>query len=257
MSTTVGGLHHRAAARLGRRSGSSAIPATGSTGSRRALRRAADQVEFVQVRHEETAGFLAGAHVKYGGGAFGVCLVTSGPGAIHALNGLYDAKLDGQPVVAILGQQARTVLGGGYYQEIDLQSLYKDVAGAFCQTATHPAQIRHLVDRAVRIALADRTVTAIIVPNDLQELEAVTDAPAEHGRLRSSVGYTAPRVVPEQTDLQRAADVLNAGRAGRDARRRAARSARPPRSRRSPTRSAPAWRRRCSAAPCSPTASRG
>jgi pyruvate dehydrogenase (quinone) len=186
-------------------------PGDGITGITSALRRAAEQVEFVQVRHEETAGFLAGAHVKYGGGAFGVCLVTSGPGAIHALNGLYDAKLDGQPVVAILGQQARTVLGGSYYQEIDLQSLYKDVAGSFCQTATHPAQIRHLVDRAVRIALADRTVTAIIVPNDLQELEAVTDAPAEHARLRSSVGYTAPRIVPEPADLQRAADVLNAG----------------------------------------------
>ena len=211
MSTTVGDfiidrLHAWGAERI------FGYPGDGITGITSALRRAEDRMEFVQVRHEETAGFLAGAHVKYGGGAFGVCLVTSGPGAIHALNGLYDAKLDGQPVVAILGQQARTVLGGSYYQEIDLQSLYKDVAGAFCQTATHPAQLRHLVDRAVRIALADRTVTAIIVPNDLQELEAITDAPAEHARLRSSVGYTAPRIVPEQRDLQRAADVLNAGR---------------------------------------------
>jgi pyruvate dehydrogenase (quinone) len=186
-------------------------PGDGINGITTALRRAAERVEFVQVRHEETAGFLAGAHVKYGGGPLGVCLVTSGPGAVHALNGLYDAKLDGQPVVAIVGQQARTVLGGSYYQEIDLPSLYKDVAGAYCQTATHPAQVRHLVDRAARIALADRTVTAIIVPNDLQELEAVTDAPAEHGRLRSSVGWSAPRVVPEAADLQRAAEVLNAG----------------------------------------------
>jgi pyruvate dehydrogenase (quinone) len=186
-------------------------PGDGINGITSALRRAGDRFEFVQVRHEETAGFLAGAHVKYGGGDLGVCLVTSGPGAVHALNGLYDAKLDGQPVVAIVGQQARTVLGGDYYQELDLGSLLKDVAGAYVQTATHPAQIRHLVDRAVRIALADRTVTAIIVPNDLQEEPAVTDAPAKHGRLRSSTAYATPRVLPEQADLQRAADVLNAG----------------------------------------------
>lgn len=186
-------------------------PGDGITGITSALRRAQDRIEFVQVRHEETAAFLAGAHVKYGGGDLGVCLVTSGPGAVHALNGLYDAKLDGQPVVAIVGQQARTVLGGDYYQELDLGALYKDVAGAYVQTATHPAQIRHLVDRAARIALAERTVTAIIVPNDLQEVDAITDAPAEHARLRSSTDHTRPRVVPHDDDLRRAADVLNAG----------------------------------------------
>jgi pyruvate dehydrogenase (quinone) len=186
-------------------------PGDGITGLVAALQRAQERVEFVQVRHEETAGFLAGAHVKYGGGPLGVCVATSGPGAIHALNGLYDAKLDGQPVLALLGQQARTVLGGSYYQEVDLRSLYKDVAGAYCEMATHPAQVRHLVDRACRIALADRTVTALILPNDLQDLDAVTDAPAAHGRLRSSIGWSPPRIVPEPADLERAAEILNAG----------------------------------------------
>ena len=186
-------------------------PGDGITGITSALRRAQERVEFVQVRHEETAGLLAGAYVKYGGEPPGVCLATSGPGAIHALNGLYDAKMDGQPVVALLGQQARTVLGGDYYQEVDLPSLFKDVAGAYCHTATHPAQVRHLVDRAVRIALAERTVTALILPNDLQEAEAQADAPAEHARLRSSIGWSAPRTVPVRADLERAAEILNAG----------------------------------------------
>jgi len=186
-------------------------PGDGINGLTTALRGAGDRFDFVQVRHEETAGFLACAHVKYGAGPIGVCLATSGPGAIHLLNGLYDAKLDGQPVLAIVGQQPRTALGGSYYQEVDLVSLYKDVAGAFVEQASHPAQIRHLVDRAIRIALAERTVTALIVPNDLQEAEALTGAPAEHARLRSSAGYTAPVVVPAQADLERAAAVLNAG----------------------------------------------
>jgi pyruvate dehydrogenase (quinone) len=186
-------------------------PGDGITGLTSGLRRARDEVEFVQVRHEETAALLAGAYVKYGGAPFGVCIATSGPGAVHLLNGLYDAKMDGQPVVALVGQQPRTVLGGDYYQEVDLPALLKDVAGAYCHVATHPAQVRHLVDRAVRIALAERTVTALIVPNDLQEADAVTDAPAEHARMRSSTGWSAPRVVPEQRDLQRAAEVLNAG----------------------------------------------
>jgi hypothetical protein len=159
-------------------------PGDGINGMTTALRGAGDRFKFVQVRHEETAGFLACGHVKYGAGPIGVCLATSGPGAIHMLNGLYDAKLDGQPVLALVGQQPRTALGGAYYQEVDLVSLYKDVAGAFVEQASHPAQIRHLVDRAIRIALAERTVTALILPNDLQEAEAVTDAPAEHARLR-------------------------------------------------------------------------
>ncbi len=166
--------------------------------------------EFIQVRHEEMAAFMACAHAKFTG-ELGVCLATSGPGAVHLLNGLYDAKLDHQPVVAIVGQQARAGLGGNYQQEIDLQTLFKDVAHEFVEMAMVPAQIRHLVDRACRIALSERTVTALIIPNDLQEADAVETPPHKHGTVHSSPGYQRPRVVPADEDLDRAAAVLNAG----------------------------------------------
>jgi pyruvate dehydrogenase (quinone) len=166
--------------------------------------------EFIQVRHEEMAAFMACAHAKFTG-ELGVCMATSGPGAIHLLNGLYDAKLDHQPVVAIVGQQARAGLGGNYQQEVDLTTLFKDVAHEFVQIAMEPAQIRHLVDRACRIALAERTVTAIIVPNDVQESDAVAQPPHKHGTVHSSPGYQPPRVLPADEDLDRAAQVLNAG----------------------------------------------
>src|SRR4051794_26127044 len=166
-------------------------------------------VRFVQTRHEELASFAACAHAKFTG-EVGVCLATSGPGAIHLLNGLYDAKLDHQPVVAIIGQQARSSLGANYQQEVDLDSLYKDVAGEFVQTCMVPAQARHLMDRAVRVALASRTVTAIIVPNDVQE-EPYEDPPRAHGSVFSSPGWDPPRIVPPPDALQRAAGVLNAG----------------------------------------------
>jgi pyruvate dehydrogenase (quinone) len=166
--------------------------------------------EFIQVRHEEMAAFMACAHAKFTN-ELGVCMATSGPGAIHLLNGLYDAKLDHQPVVAIVGQQARAGLGGNYQQEVDLTTLYKDVANEFVQMAMEPAQIRHLVDRACRIALAERTVTAIIVPNDVQESPAVKQPPHKHGTVHSSPGYRRPRVLPHDDDLSRAADVLNSG----------------------------------------------
>ncbi|HUA48361.1 MAG TPA: thiamine pyrophosphate-requiring protein [Solirubrobacteraceae bacterium] len=167
--------------------------------------------EFTQVRHEEMAAFMACAHAKFTG-ELGVCLATSGPGAVHLLNGLYDAKLDHQPVVAIVGQQARAGLGGNYQQEIDLQTLFKDVAHEFVEVAMVPAQIRHLVDRACRIALAERTVTALIIPNDLQEADAVPQPPHKHGTVHSGPGYQPPRVVPADHDLDRAATVLNGGR---------------------------------------------
>jgi pyruvate dehydrogenase (quinone) len=166
--------------------------------------------DFIQVRHEEMAAFMACAHAKFTG-ELGVCLATSGPGAVHLLNGLYDAKLDHQPVVAIVGQQARAGLGGNYQQEIDLQTLFKDVAHEYVEVAMVPAQIRHLVDRACRIALAERTVTALIVPNDLQEADAVAQPPHKHGTVHSGPGYRAPRIVPTDEELRRAADVLNAG----------------------------------------------
>ncbi len=166
--------------------------------------------EFIQVRHEEMAAFMACAHAKFTR-ELGVCMATSGPGAIHLLNGLYDAKLDHQPVVAIVGQQARAGLGGNYQQEVDLITLYKDVAGEFVHVAMEPAQVRHLVDRACRIALAERTVTAIIVPNDVQESPAVERPPHKHGTVHSSPGFRAPRVLPHDDELDRAAAALNAG----------------------------------------------
>jgi pyruvate dehydrogenase (quinone) len=176
-----------------------------------ALERHKDKLEFVQVRHEEQAAFMACAHAKWTG-EVGVCLATSGPGAIHLLNGLYDAKLDHQPVMAIVGQQARMGLGGSYQQEVDLVSLFKDVAHEYVQMALEATQIRHLVDRAHRIALAERTVTALIVPNDLAEEPAAEEPPRQHGAVVSAPGYTPPRVVPTGGQLEQAAEILNAGK---------------------------------------------
>jgi pyruvate dehydrogenase (quinone) len=185
-------------------------PGDGINGLLGGLQRAGERFEFVQVRHEEMAAFMAGAHAKFTG-EVGVCLATSGPGAIHLLNGLYDARLDHQPVLALVGQQARAALGGHYQQEVDLQNLFKDVAGAFVQTAMAPAQVRHLIDRAMRIAIAERKIACIIFPNDLQELDAAEVPPRKHGTVHSGVGYSAPKLVPKEADLRRAADVLNAG----------------------------------------------
>nr|GEX77210.1 acetolactate synthase [Tanacetum cinerariifolium] len=172
--------------------------------------RAPDKIEFVQCRHEEMAAFMASAHAKFTG-ELGVCIATSGPGASHLITGLYDARMDHMPVLAITGQQARTALGGHYQQELDLVSMFKDVAGAFVHQATAPSQVRHLVDRAVRTALGERRVTALILPNDLQEMPYEEPARA-HGTVHSGVGFSRPRVLPYETDLQRAADVLNAGK---------------------------------------------
>lgn len=184
-------------------------PGDGINGLLGALDRAGDRFEFVQVRHEEMAAFMASAYAKFTG-RIGVCLATSGPGASHLITGLYDAKLDHMPVLAIAGQQARTALGGHYQQELDLHSMFKDVASAFVQQASVPPQTRHLVDRAVRTALGQRAPTAIVFPNDLQEI-AYEEPPRTHGTLHSGVGFTYPRVVPYEADLRRAAAVLNAG----------------------------------------------
>src|SRR3954471_2693741 len=175
-----------------------------------ALDRANGKPDFVQVRHEEMSAFMACGHAKWTG-ELGVCLATSGPGAIHLLNGLYDAKLDHQPVLAIVGQQAQAALGGDYQQEVDLQTLFKDVAHEYVHMAMEPAQVRHLIDRAVRIALDQRTVTCVIVPNDLASRPGGESPPHEHGTIHSSVGYSRPTVVPADDDLDRAAVILNAG----------------------------------------------
>ncbi len=185
-------------------------PGDGINGLIGGIQRAGDKFEFVQVRHEEMAAFMASAHAKFTG-ELGVCLATSGPGASHLLTGLYDARMDHMPVLAIAGQQARTAIGAHYQQELDLNSMFKDVAGAFCATASVPAQVRHLVDRAVRIALGNRRVTAIVLPNDLQDMP-MEQPPRAHGAVLSGVGWTPPRVIPYERDLKRAAEVLNAGK---------------------------------------------
>ncbi|HEX5520253.1 MAG TPA: thiamine pyrophosphate-requiring protein [Longimicrobiaceae bacterium] len=187
-------------------------PGDGINGLMGALNRAQDgdhPIDFVQVRHEEMAAFMACAHAKFTG-QVGVCMATSGPGAIHLLNGLYDARMDHQPAVAIVGQQATIGLGASFQQEVDLTTLFKDVAREYVQMASTPAQIRHLVDRALRIAIARRTVTCIIVPNDVQEMDAA-EPPRVHGATFSGIGYLPPHVVPKQKDLEHAAEVLNAG----------------------------------------------
>src|ERR1700712_638662 len=185
-------------------------PGDGINGVFGAMRRAPEQIEFIQARHEEMAAFMASAYAKFSG-ELGVCIATSGPGATHLITGLYDARLDHQPVLAIVGQQARSALGGHYQQELDLASLFKDVAGDFVHQASVPSQVRHLIDRAARIALANKTVTAIILPNDLQEMP-YEEPTRKHGSVHSGVGYAAPKTIPHSSDLQRAADVLNGGK---------------------------------------------
>ncbi|NLU77674.1 thiamine pyrophosphate-requiring protein [Micromonospora sp. HNM0581] len=187
------------------------FPGDGINGMTSALQRTNEQVQFVQVRHEETAGFAASAHVKYGGGPLGAVLVTSGPGAIHALNGLYDAKLDHQPVVALVGHTALTAEGGGYYQEVDLLALYKDVAAAFLAQLDHPSQVGHLVDRACRTALARRTVTALVLPLDVQDLPAVPDPPHAHGFYHTSSVPSSGPTTPPEAEIRHAAQVLGSG----------------------------------------------
>jgi pyruvate dehydrogenase (quinone) len=184
-------------------------PGDGVGGLDVALEKVKDSLQYIQVRHEEMAAFMASGHAKFTG-EVGLCYATSGPGAIHLLTGLYDAKMHHVPVVAIVGQQARTAIGAHYQQEVDLQSLFKDVAGDFVATASVPSQLRHLIDRAVRIASTRRTVTCVIIPNDLQEL-TYEDPPMVHGTTHTGVGYAGPAQLPKEELLRQAAAVLNAG----------------------------------------------
>lgn len=185
-------------------------PGDGINGMLGALERAQDTLQFIQVRHEEMAALMACAHAKFTG-EVGVCIATSGPGAIHLLNGLYDAKMDHQPVVALVGQTARSAMGGHYQQEVDLLTLFKDVACEFVHMATDPSQVRHLIDRAVRIAKTERTVTCVILPNDIQTMDAVKEPPHSHFSLHTGIGHPSPIVIPNAEELQKAADILNKG----------------------------------------------
>ena len=184
-------------------------PGDGINGFLGALDRADGHPELIQPRHEEMGAFMAGGHAKFTG-EIGCCMATSGGGAIHLLNGLYDAKLDHQPVVAIVGQQKRISLGAGFQQEIDPALLFSDVS-EFVQTCMHPAQARQLVDRACKVALSNRTVATIIFPVDVQEEDAQPSPPRTHGAVYTSVGWVKPRVVPPEAELRKAADILNEG----------------------------------------------
>ncbi|MGV9995084.1 thiamine pyrophosphate-requiring protein [Streptomyces sp. NPDC003374] len=186
-----------------------AYPGDGINGLLAAWGRADDNPRFIQARHEEMAAFEAVGYAKFSG-RVGVCAATSGPGAIHLLNGLYDAKLDHVPVVAIVGQTNRSAMGGSYQQEVDLLSLYKDVASDFCEMVTVPEQLPNVLDRAMRTAMARRSVTAVIIPADVQELDY---SPPGHAfkMVPSSLGMPHYAPVPSDEDLARAAEVLNAG----------------------------------------------
>jgi len=166
-------------------------------------------IEFVQPRHEEMAAFMAVAHAKFTG-EIGVCLATGGPGATHLLTGLYDAQLDHMPLLAICGQAEATVRGGSYQQELNLDRVFSDVS-AYVQEANNPAQLRHVTDRAIRLAIARRAPSVIIIPKDVQE-EPYEAPKRAHGFTRSGIGYSRPVLVPEESDLRQAASVLNAGK---------------------------------------------
>lgn len=184
-------------------------PGDGINGLLAAWGRAENRPKFVQARHEEMAAFEAVGYAKFSG-RLGVCAATSGPGAIHLLNGLYDAKLDHVPVLAIVGQTARSAMGGSYQQEVDLLSLYKDVASDYVQVVTVPEQLPNVLDRAIRVALSRHAPTAVIVPSDVQDLEYM---PPGHDfkMVPSSLGVERGTAHPDPDALRRAADVLNAG----------------------------------------------
>ena len=208
------------------------LPGDGINGIMEALRTHQHQIRFIQVRHEEAAAFAACAYAKFTG-KLGVCLATSGPGAIHLLNGLYDAKMDGAPVLALTGQQYSDLLGSHYQQEVNLLSLYEDVA-AYNQQVQSPTQVFNLVDTACRVALSQRTVAHITFPIDLQVAEGKVDFVAHHGGPAKTPGQVAPFPpefyshnggsgrapevykglfpAPAQEMLQPAAEVLNAGK---------------------------------------------
>jgi pyruvate dehydrogenase (quinone) len=183
-------------------------PGDGINGVLGALQRAEGKIDFIQVRHEEMGAFMASAHAKFTG-EVGVCLSTGGPGASHLITGLYDAKLDHMPVLAIAGQAPRAVRGGHYQQEMNLDRMFADVAD-YVQELETPSQLRHMVDRGFRIAKARNGVSVLVLPGDLQD-QTYEDPPHKHGAIRSGIGYSRPTILPTDTDLARAAEVLNAG----------------------------------------------
>jgi pyruvate dehydrogenase (quinone) len=186
-----------------------AYPGDGINGLLAAWGRAEDRPMFVQSRHEEMSALQAVGYAKFGG-RIGVCAATSGPGAIHLLNGLYDAKLDHVPVLAIVGQTHRTAMGGSYQQEVDLHTLFKDVASDFVETVTVPEQLPNVLDRAIRTAYARRAPTALIIPGDVQELD-YSPPTHEFKMVPSSLDRSAWTAIPSDESLRRASEILNSG----------------------------------------------
>ena len=187
-------------------------PGDGINGIHAAMGRAYDEgrgPDFVQSRHEELAAFMASAHAKWTG-EVGVCMATSGPGAIHLLNGLYDAKLDRQPVLFIVGQQAATSIGGSYQQETDLHTTLKDVASDYLVTITEPEQIPFTIDRAMRTAMSRRAPVGLIIPADIQTKEYV-NPPHAFKIVPGSLGVAEPEITPPDDELDRAAELINQG----------------------------------------------
>ncbi|MDQ0377849.1 thiamine pyrophosphate-requiring protein [Amycolatopsis thermophila] len=187
-----------------------AYPGDGINGIVSAFGKADNHPRFVQARHEEMAAFEAVGYAKFSGHV-GVCMATSGPGAIHLLNGLYDAKLDHVPVVAIVGQTARSAMGGSYQQEVDLQPLFKDVASEYLVEVNVAEQLPNALDRAIRTALAKRAPTALIIPADLQEEPYTAPKHAFKQVPSSPPGFPHPVVIPPEDELSRAAEILNEG----------------------------------------------
>jgi pyruvate dehydrogenase (quinone) len=184
-------------------------PGDGINGILAAWGRANNQPKFIQSRHEEMSAFQAVGYAKFTG-RVGVCMGTSGPGAIHLLNGLYDAKLDHVPVVAIVGQTNRSAMGGSYQQEVDLLSLFKDVASDYVQMVTVPEQLPNVLDRAIRVAMTQRAPTALIIPADVQDLPY--SAPSHAFKMvPSSLGIEWPAISPDDVAITHAAQILNEG----------------------------------------------
>jgi pyruvate dehydrogenase (quinone) len=187
------------------------LPGDGVNGIFEALRTRQDRIRFIQVRHEEAAAFAACGYAKYTG-RLGVCIATSGPGGIHLLNGLYDAKLDNQPVLAITGHTYHDLIGAHYQQDVDLDKLYTDVA-VFNERVMGPTHVVSMVDAAVKHALGRRGVAHLTIPKDIQEWTAADDKRSSANILRhSGVSPATSPPLPDAQELRRAAEVINAGK---------------------------------------------
>src|SRR5688572_29979256 len=184
-------------------------PGDGINGIFEALRTNQDKLRFIQVRHEESAAFAAVGYAKYTG-RLGVCVATSGPGGIHLLNGLYDAKCDGQPVLAITGHTFHDLIGTHYQQDVDLVKVFADVA-AYNERVMGPAHVCNVVDEAIKTAISRRTVAHITIPKDIQDWSAEGRRSKANVPMHSGDLYSEALPLPPHAMLQQAADILNGG----------------------------------------------